>query len=284
MTKPSSGTKCSRPACPRVAQNRGLCKHHYPLVYPAHFRGDTDPTAAREHIAALRARGVTVRMLREDHGISDQVLRNLKRSKIRRLSEAKILAIPLPTVWVPTLADVDATGTRRRLQALAAIGWRQDDIGARIGVVQRHIPNLMHRDRVASSSAAKVAAVFDELQMIPGPSDIARRRARRKGWAVPLAWDEETIDDPAAQPYDVTRMVSRGVPPDFADIIAEHRELGHDDAQIAAVMGIKLDSLQQRMRRYGIERDCPPDVHRSEYVHRRELHLGRDHRRPVMAS
>ncbi len=27
-------------------------------------------------------------------------------------------------------------------------------------------------------------------------------RARRQGWAPPLAWDEDTIDDPAASPVD----------------------------------------------------------------------------------
>lgn len=245
-TRPKA--KCSRDNCSRVAMSRGLCKHHYPIAYPAHLRGDVDSTRAREHIAALRARGVTIRMLLDQHGIYDSVVHRIERGerKIRRYTEAQILAIPIPTVWAATLADVDATGTHRRIRALAAIGYTQEDIGARIGVIQRHIAGILGRDKVSAATAAKVAKVFDELHLTPGPSEIARRRAKLKGWAPPLAWDDDTIDDPAAQPdIGKTRTLS------FRERYLELVELGYSDMQIADKLGQSLKSVERQLYRFG---------------------------------
>lgn len=249
MTRPRPGTKCARPKCPFVVQNRGLCKKHYPIAYPAHLRGDVDATHAREHIAALRARGVTIKMLFTEYGIRESVVRRIENapSQIRRITEAKVLAIPVPTVWVATLADVDATGTRRRLQALAAIGYTQDDIAARIGTVQRHIPNLTSQDKVSGITASRVAKVFNELHMIPGPSSIAARRAKLKGWALPLQWDEDTIDDPAAEPY---TGKARQTP--FVERYCELRDMGYSDERIAEKMGLPLGSVERQLYRHGM--------------------------------
>ncbi|MEW5810306.1 MAG: hypothetical protein AB1925_12715 [Actinomycetota bacterium] len=247
MTRPQSA-QCSRDKCRRVVQNRGLCKYHYPLAYPAHLRGDTDATRAREHIAALRGRGVTVKMLHDDYGLTDSVVHRIERnpSRIRRYTEAQVLAIPLPAVWVPSLADVDATGTQRRLRALAAIGYTQEYIGDRIGTVQRHIANLMIREKVSGATAHRVAKVFDELHMTPGPSEIARRRAALKGWLPPLAWDEGTIDDPAAQPTVVEQQRVL-----FIDRYLEMVDLGYTDEQIAGKLGYSIETLERMLYQRG---------------------------------
>ena len=95
---------------------------------------------------------------------------------------------------------VEATGTRRRLRALVAMGWSFGHIGARLGESQPTVHRWTVRERLFASTAEKVRAVYDELSMTPGPSNRARLDARRKGWAVPLAWSDEDIDNPLARP------------------------------------------------------------------------------------
>lgn len=95
-------------------------------------------------------------------------------------------------------ASVDATGTRRRIQALQAIGWRLADIGNHLDVTWQNIAAIKTADRVYRTTADRIAAAYDQLCMTVGPSTEARRRALDKGYAPPLAWDD--IDDPAADP------------------------------------------------------------------------------------
>ena len=108
----------------------------------------------------------------------------------------------------------DATGTRRRLQALMAAGWSRTILVARLGMTERHVRLILHgSERVLAMTATRVAGLYDELWDQPPPAGtqrerqaatLARNYAREHGWVMPLAWDEEPgphcIDDPAARP------------------------------------------------------------------------------------
>jgi hypothetical protein len=99
------------------------------------------------------------------------------------------------------LGTVEATGTVRRLRGLAALGWPQAELAARLGMTPSSLGQLgIRRGRVSRTTAAKVTALYDELSMIPGHSKRAADRAARHGWPPPLAWLEGTIDDPRARP------------------------------------------------------------------------------------
>lgn len=159
--------------------------------------------------------------------------------------------------------SVDITGTRRRLQALFALGWRYQDLGDRLGVGKARVWSLVQGDqtRVYLATAAKVRALYDELSMtVPeGPTfDRQRRWAAKLGFAPPLAWDDEDLDDPAAQPrarviapaygYDeavVERFVAEAVRP-------EGRNLTHAEV-VEAVRrlrraGVSTHELRRRYR------------------------------------
>lgn len=103
--------------------------------------------------------------------------------------------------------QVDATGTRRRLQALSAIGWPWPEINVRLGykATTQRVSHMLRSERVHIDTHRKVKALYEELCMTPGPSSISRGRAIRKGWAPPLAWDD--IDHDIA-PVDVKRCKS----------------------------------------------------------------------------
>jgi hypothetical protein len=98
---------------------------------------------------------------------------------------------------------VPSVGTARRLQALACIGYSRADVAGRLGVSVKRVEDLVGRKwpSVRRRTAMQVAGLYDQLVDTSGPSRIAASKAQAAGWAPPIAWDETTIDDPAAEPY-----------------------------------------------------------------------------------
>ncbi|MFE2751613.1 hypothetical protein ACFXGA_06370 [Actinosynnema sp. NPDC059335] len=95
-----------------------------------------------------------------------------------------------------------SAGTGRRLRALAAIGWPSTLLADRLGCTFEWVGQLQREvnAQVHLTTAQRVAALYDELADIPGPSDRARGHAARAGWDAPDAWWYADIDDPNAQP------------------------------------------------------------------------------------
>lgn len=97
---------------------------------------------------------------------------------------------------------VDATGTRRRVQALCAIGWSIMEQARQLGVREPAIRSLLVKTNVRASTAARHAALYDRLTALPPPSGRGPTRARshaaKQGWHPPSAWLD--IDDPNEQP------------------------------------------------------------------------------------
>lgn len=96
--------------------------------------------------------------------------------------------------------SVPAVGTQRRIRALMVLGWTSRDIAERCGwTTPQAVTELLTARRfLQRSTAALVAATYEQLSMRPGPSAQNRLRAERKGWPPPLAWDN--IDDPDELP------------------------------------------------------------------------------------
>jgi len=140
-------------------------------------------------------------------------------------------------------------GTRRRLQALVAFGYPRCYLADRIGMLPSNFGRLLSdsNSQVLAITARKVVALFDELSATPGPSSRARKDGARRGWAVPMAWDDDTIDDPLAAPdRGVEVMIT------FTEWYLELRELGYSDSEIAARAGIALESLLRRIDRHNV--------------------------------
>ena len=103
---------------------------------------------------------------------------------------------------------VDSTGTRRRIQALHAIGWTWAALAPELGITRSGV-GLLARDRNQTSyasTAQRVAEVYERLCMVTPVGSAAKRartNAARQGWLPPLAWND--IDDPAEQPAKVIR-------------------------------------------------------------------------------
>lgn len=104
------------------------------------------------------------------------------------------------THGIPTHGQIGAHGTRRRLQALAAIGWTLQALADRSGIRFSTLASIRKgvTTRVGVPLAHTIAEMYEQLCMTPGGSLPARRHAAGQGWPAPLAWDD--IDDPGASP------------------------------------------------------------------------------------
>lgn len=85
---------------------------------------------------------------------------------------------------------VPAHGTRRRVQALARIGWSIKWQAEQLGISQQNLSSSLHLDRkvVFRDRHEAVTALYDRLCMTLGPSQNAAHRAARSGWPPPAAW------------------------------------------------------------------------------------------------
>lgn len=115
---------------------------------------------------------------------------------------------------------ISSLGTRRRVQALVAIGHTFSRIGDALDLSQSAANALAHRDGayMRTSTAARVARLYDAWSMTLPPETTplerrnaayARTIARKHGWAPPLAWDDIDNDLYPHLPDDTDPPISR---------------------------------------------------------------------------
>lgn len=150
-----------------------------------------------------------------DQDIEEWVADHLANGDVRARKAARALDYRKRIYLAGGPLQVDPTGTQRRIRALVAIGWKYAEIGERVGVSAARIGHLASGQwsKIYPRTAATVAAVYDDMCMtVPQDPAVLRRgqirvrdRQRRlaasRGWAPPLAWDDDKIDDPTAKPY-----------------------------------------------------------------------------------
>jgi len=179
-----------------------------------------DAEPARLRVKQLLADGMTVRQLEAATGVHDTAIRvlvgdfpNRKQSvRIRPATAAALLAVRFDPLTPRGDATVAAIGTRRRLQALQAIGYPGQYLAVRLGAGPNSMLQVARRDRVRAATARAVAALYAELENTPGPSSRTARAARGRGWLPPVWWDEDSIDDPQAVPAGVRIYREHGWP------------------------------------------------------------------------
>ena len=151
--------------------------------------------------------------------------------------------------------SVDAAGTRRRLQALAAAGWPMTWLDARLGYRPGRCYQTTRRQWVTLRVAAEIAELYDALWDQPSGAGREDRRARTmaatKGWAPPLAWDDDTIDDPDATPSGV--VVQLRAADRYAARVDDAREMleaGEDPLYVAERLGTNVAALAKLAERH----------------------------------
>jgi len=149
---------------------------------------------------ALIGSGLTSWQVAREAGVEPATVQRLVKGqvRVRATTAEKILRVPM-NVRV-SVGDVPTVGAVRRIRALYALGHFNRVIAAEAGI---------SRDAVYYLASGKwstikvgvddgVRAAYDRLSMTAGGSWKTRVHAERNGWAPPLAWDDDTIDDPQA--------------------------------------------------------------------------------------
>lgn len=146
---------------------------------------------------------------------------------------------------------LDATGTRRRLQALTTLGWDYKTLADMLGVRPQVVHRWTSTATVYRHNAQRVAALYEQLSMRFPPTDTESQRnvigrtkalARRRGFAPPLAWDN--IDN------DPTPAGTRDRKP--LSTLAEYRHLtegGITPDRAMQRLGVKRSAIEAAIRR-----------------------------------
>lgn len=154
-----------------------------------------------------------------------------------------------------------AAGTQRRLQALIACGWSQNQLALRIGMPNQRIAQILRVGTVHATTALAVRALYDDLWDTPPRADDrwsrisvsrSRRHAADRGWPPPQAWDDDVIDDPAAPPPTGWRRAAGPLPGrERVDEALDLFSKGVSLAGAAKRLGVTTEALDRHLHRYG---------------------------------
>lgn len=218
-----------------------------------------DAEPVRQHLRNLADFGIGSHRAARLAGVSTGAVQRLlwppsgtaPSKRIRPATAAALLAVrPILANLAPG-ATVHPAGTRRRLQALSACGFPAVRLAAHLRLSSSHLSMLMrpgYTGRVAAATARAVAALYDQwwnadphaCGVSKHGATYARTVAAKQGWPPPAAWDDDTIDDPAATP-------------DLGDAGRRQHALAEDAAFIAETTGVTdPDLIAERL---GISRN-----------------------------
>lgn len=213
-----AGCEECRTLARRVRKHRDLAKSK------GQFLPDVPVSAVRPHVRKLHRAGMTAALIAAAApGVGADTVERLLRPRsggkkiLRGATAAALLAVQPPRHRPPVRTTfVDATGTRRRIHAMA---WMRHPFAAQAdasGLSADGISKIAHvrpdgttRVRyVHKTTAERIAAIYRRFAEVPGPSVAAANMARARGWHGPAAWDR--IDDPDCIPEGPgTRKVRR---------------------------------------------------------------------------
>lgn len=234
----------------------------------AQMYGDPSPyvdaTKAREHIQALRRDGVGVDQIAKLVHTTATHVREIEQSTRRSHERPPITQIradladrilALSSTARSAHSRIEATGTRRRLQALVAVGWPLPQLAARLGRKPCRLLRLLTVATVNVHTVQQVSDLYDQLwDTAPARDTKAQQRAydqarvlaAEQGWLPPLAWDH--IDtDPDPDPGATDQQPD----PEDLDEIAIERAVSGDRIRLAELTPAEQAEVVRRLTERG---------------------------------
>jgi hypothetical protein len=214
-----------------------------------------DAQPLKDHVQMLMAAGMSFRAIALTAGYTSRnaLADSMTRSRVRPSTMARILAVN-PKRDNRRDGYTDATGSRRRLQALAVNGWPTRNLAAQLG--QKHGTTVQDiasgkTPTIRLRTMDAVRDLYEQLWDQAGPSQRTAAIAKGKGWLPALAWDDDLIDRPDHEADDVRRRgVSGGGSGITLEDIEEARQQGYESAQqIGWRLGVSRDAVQQILSR-----------------------------------
>lgn len=231
---------CQRPECEQANYRymAGLRLDHH-----RGHRRLRDATPVADHIHRLAANEWTCVQIAKAARVSVSAVRAIAKGQP---TVSRELALAILSVRVgPPPADettVDATGSIRRLRALACLGHTLETIGDRADMSRWRLGRIIvgKFTDIDTSTADAIAKAYRHLSTFRSDNPNTIRRARAQGWHGPLAWND--IDDPGCQPemeHRPSRAKASTKPKVYADpaYVARLTRQGLSAEQIARQIG-----------------------------------------------
>lgn len=224
-----------------------------------------DAEPVRVHVRHLQSCGMGLRTIAARAGVDRQRLQDVlhgrpergtpPQEKVRPALAVAVLSVePMLENLAPSTL-INPVGTRRRIQALIAIGWPQQHLADRLGMTPSNFSEMIRREHVLVRRALQVRALYDELWRADpaehGATAVGMTRARRtaeaNGWPPPGAWDDDVIDDPQASAYtgDSKRLKRDELAAVRREEVEHLMRFGIAEDDIAERLGMHLVSVQR---------------------------------------
>jgi len=176
-----------------------------------------DAAEVRAHLQMLRQAGGSDRAIARAAGVSPMTVHRIQPSadraaavRVRAALVGRLLAVT-PAVLESVALRRDASGSRRRLRALVALGHPGASLARYLGVPPATVWNLLRGTTVTISAELETAirSMYEQIWDLRPPertaaesraAAAARTRAAQRGWPTPMALDDDRIDDPAYRP------------------------------------------------------------------------------------
>jgi hypothetical protein len=206
----ASGRYCPCPPCRAIG--RQVARTHRARVK----RGEQawgDLEAVLAHIELLRQSGIGAHQIADLANIGHSTIARMiwqfaigRTAKVTVEVANRILAVRYDVRKLAPRTIVDSTRARRLLQALVVAGWPVPLLAQRYGTDRQNFLKYFHRERYAASVCVRILDLFEECWR-EGPPNVSKQSATRArlladkhGWVGIGAWDDDTIDDPNAEP------------------------------------------------------------------------------------
>jgi hypothetical protein len=228
---------CRLPECVRA---NGRYEKALNLEHARGHRRQIDAQQTRVHIERLRAADWSNPAIAQAAGVARSTIDSLTKGQREVRSWVALAILSIPVGPPPAPSGIDATGSIRRLRALAVLGHPFRTVAAIVGCSNDKLERIANGwfDTINPGTAAGITRAYKRLCSVPGTSPHSRSRAERRGWHGPLAWDD--IDDPNCQPeqaapYEAVSKYERD--PDKTAEIEHLYLLGESLEQIAKQLG-----------------------------------------------
>jgi hypothetical protein len=162
------------------------------------------PDKAAARIEKLLREGASINTIAQAAGLHTTTVHRIRTGNldlIDRETHRKIMDAR-PKVG----ATVEIAGTRRRLQAIAALGYSLNEAAEATGLSGPLVTSIRTGKSATTSPdrAKSVTEFYEIIKDTPAPASDASRRAmafaKRYRWAPPAAWEGRDIDDPNVGP------------------------------------------------------------------------------------
>lgn len=199
-------SSCKCPRCRRLNARQAKVRRNLRAV----GIGNTEAWAAFDSLVDA---GIGPRQISQTIGITESTAAGM--IVRRRAGEEPVLrhttrkAIVAMAANPPVSPWVHSCGPARRLQALTANGWAMSEIARITGISETTLNALRIQlsSRTRRELAEQIREVYDRLWDQPATGPVrsisrARNTAATYGWAKPLQWDDDSLDDPESRAWE----------------------------------------------------------------------------------